>query len=53
MELKNKSMHTYIKLKVTNVAVYVNKQCLVPGKLFSKTVHVTCNRDVRLTVKIG
>jgi len=25
MKLKNKSMHTYIKLKVTNVAVYVNK----------------------------
>ena len=31
-------MHTYIKLQVTNVAVYVNKHCLMIGKLSSKTV---------------
>ena len=30
MKLKNKSMHTYIKLQVTNVAVYVNTQLSEP-----------------------
>ena len=33
-----KSMHTYIKLQVTNIAVYVNKHCLMIGKLSSKAV---------------